>query len=71
MLRFTYLVEKHSEELAALETWDNGKTYEQVKTSEIPVLGRLFQYYICWLMRRYENPENEDPPSHIVDTSWS
>ncbi|KAG2314636.1 hypothetical protein Bca4012_065418 [Brassica carinata] len=38
MQRFTYLVEKHSEELAALETWDNGKTYEQAKTAQMASL---------------------------------
>ncbi|CAH8337222.1 unnamed protein product [Eruca vesicaria subsp. sativa] len=48
MLRFADLVEKHSEELAALETWDNGKTYEQAKTAEIPMLARLFRYYAGW-----------------------
>ena len=45
MLRYADLVEKHSEELAALETWDNGKTYQQAKTAEVPMLARLFRYY--------------------------
>lgn len=45
MLRFADLVEKHSEELAALESWDNGKTYEQALTAEIPMVARLFRYY--------------------------
>ncbi|KAJ4895624.1 Aldehyde dehydrogenase family 2 member B4 [Raphanus sativus] len=49
MLRFADLVEKHSEELAALETWDNGKTYQQSKTAEIPMLARLFRYYAGWV----------------------
>ncbi|KAF8050027.1 hypothetical protein N665_2063s0003 [Sinapis alba] len=48
MLRFADLVEKHSEELAALESWDNGKTYEQARTAEIPMLARLFRYYAGW-----------------------
>lgn len=48
MLRFADLVEKHSEELAALESWDNGKTYEQAITAEIPMLARLFRYYAGW-----------------------
>uniref|UniRef100_A0A0D3BGE3 Aldehyde dehydrogenase domain-containing protein n=1 Tax=Brassica oleracea var. oleracea TaxID=109376 RepID=A0A0D3BGE3_BRAOL len=48
MLRFADLVEKHSEDLAALETWDNGKTYQQAKTAEIPMLARLFRYYAGW-----------------------
>lgn len=45
LLRFADLVEKHSEELAALETWNNGKPYEQALHSEIPSLARLFRYY--------------------------
>ena len=28
ILKFADLVEKHQDELAALETWDNGKPYE-------------------------------------------
>lgn len=45
LLRFADLVEKHSDELAALETWDNGKPYEQSAKAEIPMLVRLFHYY--------------------------
>ncbi|GAB4845639.1 Aldehyde dehydrogenase 2 member B4, mitochondrial [Ancistrocladus abbreviatus] len=48
MLRFADLVEKHSEELAALETWDNGKPYEQAAKSELPIFVRLFHYYAGW-----------------------
>ncbi|GKV18903.1 hypothetical protein SLEP1_g29224 [Rubroshorea leprosula] len=48
MLRFADLVEKHSEELAALETWNNGKPFEQSFKSELPMLVRLFHYYAGW-----------------------
>ncbi|XP_030475550.1 aldehyde dehydrogenase family 2 member B4, mitochondrial-like [Syzygium oleosum] len=48
LLRFADLVEKHSEELALLETWNNGKLYEQALHSEIPSLARLFRYYAGW-----------------------
>ncbi|KAE8651561.1 aldehyde dehydrogenase family 2 member B7, mitochondrial [Cucumis sativus] len=48
MLRFADLVEKHAEEVAALETWDNGKTYEQSLKIEIPMFVRLFRYYGGW-----------------------
>ncbi|XP_027921129.1 aldehyde dehydrogenase family 2 member B4, mitochondrial-like [Vigna unguiculata] len=47
LLRFADLVEKHSDELAALETWNNGKPYEQAKT-ELPLFVRLFHYYAGW-----------------------
>ncbi|PKI59146.1 hypothetical protein CRG98_020512 [Punica granatum] len=39
LLRFADLVEKHSEELTALETWNNGKPYEQSLHSELPSLA--------------------------------
>lgn len=45
LLRFADLVEKHNDEIAALETWDNGKPYEQAAKAEVPMLTRLFRYY--------------------------
>ena len=48
MLRFADLVEKHKDELAALESWNNGKTYEQAAKDEVPMLARLFRYYAGW-----------------------
>ena len=39
------LVFRNSEKLAAIETWDDGKTYEQAKTAEISMLARFFRYY--------------------------
>lgn len=43
--RFADLLEKHKDELAALEVWDTGKPYEQAASAEIPTLVRLFRYY--------------------------
>lgn len=48
ILRFADLVEKHADEVAALETWDNGKTYEQSAKIEVPMFVRLFRYYGGW-----------------------
>lgn len=45
LLRFADLVEKHNDEIAALETWNNGKPYEQAAKGEVPMLARLFRYY--------------------------
>lgn len=45
MLKFADLVEKHNDELAALETWDNGKPYLQAAQAEVPSFVRLFRYY--------------------------
>lgn len=44
-MRFADLVEKHNNELAALETWNNGKIYEQAAKAEVPMFVRLFRYY--------------------------
>ncbi|XP_050221983.1 aldehyde dehydrogenase family 2 member B4, mitochondrial-like [Mercurialis annua] len=48
LLRFADLVDKHNDELAALETWNSGKPYEQSVKSEVPMLSRLFRYYAGW-----------------------
>lgn len=45
LLRFADLVEKHNDEIAALETWDNGKPYEQAAKIEVPMFVRLMRYY--------------------------
>lgn len=45
MLRFADLLEKHKDEIAALETWDNGKPYEQAANVELPMIIRVFRYY--------------------------
>lgn len=48
LLRFADLLEEHNDELAALETWDSGKPYEQSAKIEVPMLVRLFRYYAGW-----------------------
>lgn len=45
LFRFADLIEKHTDEIAALETWDNGKPYEQSVNIEVPMLARVFRYY--------------------------
>ncbi|CAL5198276.1 unnamed protein product [Lathyrus oleraceus] len=48
LLRFADLVEKHNDEIAALETWNNGKLYDQAAKTELPMFVRLFRYYAGW-----------------------
>ncbi|KEH35051.1 NAD-dependent aldehyde dehydrogenase family protein [Medicago truncatula] len=48
LLRVADLVEKHNDELAALETWNNGKLYEQAVNIEVPMFVRLLRYYAGW-----------------------
>lgn len=45
LLRAADLIEKHNDELATLETWDNGKPYEQAAKIEVPMLVRVIRYY--------------------------
>lgn len=65
MLRFADLVDKHTDELAALETWDNGKTYEQAAKSELPMLARLFRYYAGWADKIHGLTVPADGPHHV------
>ncbi|KAH7421703.1 hypothetical protein KP509_13G072000 [Ceratopteris richardii] len=48
LLRFADLIDKHSDELATLESLDSGKTYQQSRYAEIPTMARLFRYYAGW-----------------------
>ncbi|KAJ4711129.1 Aldehyde dehydrogenase [Melia azedarach] len=48
LFRFADLVEKHNDEIAALETWDNGKPFEQAAKIEVPMMARFFRYYAGW-----------------------
>ncbi|KAH7865523.1 hypothetical protein Vadar_007743 [Vaccinium darrowii] len=65
LLRFADLVEKHSDELAALETWDNGKTYEQAAKGELPLFVRLFHYYAGWADKIHGLTVPADGPYHV------
>ncbi|XP_057417961.1 benzaldehyde dehydrogenase, mitochondrial-like [Lotus japonicus] len=65
MLRAADLIEKHNDDIAALETWDNGKTYEQSAQIEIPMLVRLFRYYAGWADKIHGLTIPADGPHHV------
>ncbi|KZV43852.1 hypothetical protein F511_18909 [Dorcoceras hygrometricum] len=65
ILRFADLVEKHNDEIAALETWDNGKPYEQSANIEIPMFVRLFRYYAGWADKIHGLTIQADGPHHV------
>lgn len=65
LLRFADLLEKHNDEIAALETWDNGKPYEQSAKVEIPMLTRLFRYYAGWADKIHGLTAPADGPYHV------
>ncbi|XVF84942.1 hypothetical protein PTKIN_Ptkin17bG0079500 [Pterospermum kingtungense] len=48
LFRFADLLDQHTEELATLETWDNGKPYEQAAKVELPMISRIIRYYAGW-----------------------
>ncbi|KAL7110295.1 hypothetical protein ACP275_05G015800 [Erythranthe tilingii] len=65
MFRFADLIEKHNDEIAALETWDNGKPFEQSAKIEVPMLARLFRYYGGWADKIHGLTIRGDGPHHV------
>lgn len=65
LLRFADLIEKHNDELAALETWDNGKPYEQAAHIEVPMVARLMRYYAGWADKIHGLVVPADGPHHV------
>ncbi|GLT36536.1 hypothetical protein SLA2020_109080 [Shorea laevis] len=65
LLRFADLIEKHNDEIAALETWDNGKPYEQAAHVEVPMVVRLMRYYAGWADKIHGLTAPADGPYHV------
>ncbi|XP_076947661.1 aldehyde dehydrogenase family 2 member B4, mitochondrial-like [Bidens hawaiensis] len=65
LLRFADLVDKHNDDLAALETWDNGKPYQQSAETEVPMFARLFRYYAGWADKIHGLTVPADGPYHV------
>ncbi|KAJ8449120.1 hypothetical protein Cgig2_004175 [Carnegiea gigantea] len=65
LFKFADLVEKHSEELAALETWNSGKLFRQAAKDEIPMFVRLFRYYAGWADKIHGLTVPADGPHHV------
>ncbi|XP_058114909.1 benzaldehyde dehydrogenase, mitochondrial-like [Magnolia sinica] len=65
LYRFADLVEKHKDEIAALETWDSGKPYQQAAAAEVPMMTRLFQYYAGWADKIHGLTVPADGPYHV------
>src|SRR5262245_28003817 len=51
LLRIADLIEQHAEELAQLETLDNGKTIGESRTVDIPGAAATFRYYAGWVTK--------------------
>ncbi|KAK9751022.1 hypothetical protein RND81_02G236600 [Saponaria officinalis] len=65
MLKFADLLDQHTEEIAALETWDNGKPYEQAAKLELPMCSRLIRYYAGWADKIHGLTAPADGPYHL------
>lgn len=48
MMKFADLLEEHAEELAALETLDNGKPISDSRAADIPQVIQCIRYYAGW-----------------------
>nr|AWK59819.1 aldehyde dehydrogenase [Syntrichia caninervis] len=67
LLRYADLLDQHADELAALETMDSGKPYEQARYGEVPMVSRQFRYYAGWADKIYGTTGPSDG-SHAVHT---
>ncbi|KAL8161585.1 hypothetical protein V2J09_013074 [Rumex salicifolius] len=65
LLKFADLIDEHNDDLAALETWDNGKPYEQAAKIEVPMLSRLMRYYAGWADKIHGLTVPSDGPYHM------
>ncbi|KAH7372978.1 hypothetical protein KP509_17G031800 [Ceratopteris richardii] len=65
LLRFADLIDKHSDELATLESLDSGKTYQQSRYAEIPTMARLFRYYAGWANKTHGLTVPADGPHSV------
>ncbi|KAF8654313.1 hypothetical protein AX16_003540 [Volvariella volvacea WC 439] len=48
LYKFADLLEKHRDELAALETLNSGKTYANTFNADVPTIVGTFRYYAGW-----------------------
>ncbi len=61
LLKIADLIEAHADELAELESLDNGKPLSQARTIDIPGSARLFQYFAGWASKIYGETNPSDP----------
>ena len=61
LLKIADAIEKNVEELAALETLDNGKAIAESKNIDIPAAAEVFRYYAGWPSKIYGETNPSDP----------
>jgi aldehyde dehydrogenase (NAD+) len=61
LFKIAELVDAHTEELAELETLDNGKPLSFSKGFDIPAVAETFRYYAGWVTKIYGETNPSDP----------
>src|SRR4029077_18938951 len=61
LLRIAELIEAHGDELAQLETLDNGKPFTESRYVDIPSAAATFRYYAGWVTKLYGETNPSDP----------
>ena len=61
MFKIAELIDKHADELAELETLDNGKPLTFSRGFDIPAAAETFRYYGGWVTKIYGETNPSDP----------
>jgi aldehyde dehydrogenase (NAD+) len=61
LYKIAELIEQHADELAELETLDNGKAIFESKNIDIPGAAETFRYYAGWSSKIYGETNPSDP----------
>src|ERR1700733_15369711 len=61
MFKIAELIDKHTDELAELETLDNGKGVAFSKAFDVPSAAETFRYYAGWCTKLYGETNPSDP----------
>jgi len=61
MYKLAELIEQHAEELAHLETLDNGKPINESKNVDVPATADVFRYYAGWATKIEGETINTNP----------
>jgi acyl-CoA reductase-like NAD-dependent aldehyde dehydrogenase len=61
MFKIAELIDAHAEELAELETLDNGKPLTFSRGFDVPAAAETFRYYAGWVTKIYGETNPSDP----------
>jgi acyl-CoA reductase-like NAD-dependent aldehyde dehydrogenase len=61
LLRIADLIDRHADELAQLETLDNGKTLVESRNVDVPAAAATFRYYAGWVTKMTGETNPSDP----------